>query len=196
MRPGMLQRVAGMTAVLMVGMAAPAFAAGEGAPPTGQLVSSIVNFVIYVSAVVYFARKPVMAFFSGRAERLTASITEATAREAAAKEALASARSKVEGLSQHKAATLAEYQALGERERDTIVAQAKAQATKIVEDAHTAATVEARSARQALEGRLLDAALVRAEAHLRSHLDGAAQVRWLERGIERVAQGASAPQQG
>lgn len=196
MRRKHLQMTAGMTVALVVGLAAPAFAAGEGAPPTGQLVASIVNFVIYVGAIVYFAHKPVMAFFAGRAERLTASITEAAAREAAAKEALASARSKVDGLSGLKAATLSEYQGLGERERDTIVAQAKAQAAKIVEDAHQTATVEARAAREALETRLLDAALARAEAHLRSNLDAAAQVRWLERGIERVAQGAAAPQQG
>ena len=82
---------------------------------------------------------------------------------------------------------LAEFRDLGERERDRIIEQARQDADKILRDAGSAASREVRRAKVDLEGRLVRAALGRAESELRGKMTGTTQAKLIDDGIETLA---------
>ena len=51
----------------LVASAGPALASGEGESGVADLVFPVLNFVILIAVLVYFARQPVRAFFAASA---------------------------------------------------------------------------------------------------------------------------------
>lgn len=186
------RKVAALVALLMVA-SAPAWAAeGHGHGPNwAELGSAIVNFVIYVSLIVYFARKPVAAFFASRRAQLTATMDAAAARQAEATARVETLQAKLNRFDAERAALVAEYRELGEREAAKTLEAARTQATKIAADADVTIEVETRRALADLERRMVDRALELARKQLASQLGPAGQQALIERGISGLSNAAS-----
>lgn len=183
-------------AVLVV--PAMAFAAGGGdghgpTPPSAAVFgSSVVNFVIYISAIVFFARKPAAAFFESRRAGIASEMEAAKAAREAAEAHLREMKQKLASFDEERATLLTEFRELGEQERRRIVADAEGEAARIVRDAELAADNEVRRARAELETRMVDLALELAEKELTTRVDAAAHGKLIDDGIEALARDAQA----
>lgn len=177
-----------------VALAADFAAAADGeshGPDWGQLGAAIVNFVIYVSAIVFLGGKAINGFFANRRGELLKNIEASKAKREAAEAELADHLARLEQFDAEREALLAEFRALGERERDRIIEEGRDAAEKMKADAALTASVEARRATADLEARLIDRALAGAKAELEKRLDAGARASLIDAGIDAV--GSSAP---
>jgi F-type H+-transporting ATPase subunit b len=180
----------GAFVALVADVAAAADGASHG-PDWGQLGASIVNFVIYVGAIVFLGGKGINAFFANRRGDLLKNIEASKSRREAAESELAAHLERLEGFDAEREALLQEFRELGSRERDRIVEEAREAAAKIKADAAVTATVEARRANADLEARLIDRALSGAKAELEKRMDATTRASLIDAGIDAV--GTSAP---
>lgn len=174
-------------------LSAPALAAEAGAhgPNWAELGSAIVNFLLYISIIVYFARKPIASFFASRRAQLTSTMDEAAARQAEATARVETLQAKLDGFDAERAALVSEYRELGEREASKMREAAQSQAAKIAEDAKVTAEVETRRALSDLERRMVDRAIELAREQLETQLGPAGQQALIERGIAGLSTAAS-----
>lgn len=153
----------------------------------GEFVSAWVNFAIYVGIIAGFGGAAIQGYFRRRREKLTASMEEAAELRARAEAELAQYREKLAGFEAEKAAILADFRQIGERERDRMIAEATAEAERIRRDAEVAAEVEIRQARVQLEARLVDRALELARARVAERMTPEARRRLLDAGVRELS---------
>jgi F-type H+-transporting ATPase subunit b len=166
-----------------------ALAAGDGGhgPNWKELGSQIVNFGVYVALIVFLAKKPVLAFFEQRRAGVTAAMDASAKAAAEAQQRLAETREKLDAFDAERQAVLDEFRAIGESERTRIVAQAEADAAKILREAEMTAEREVKLARAALEARMVDQALQRAESEIRAGMTADRQAQLIDSGIAALA---------
>lgn len=160
---------------------------GEASAPSWSLLGSqIVNFAVYLGLLVMLGRKPAAAFFANRRAGITAAMQASRDATAAAEAELAATRARIARLDDERAAILTEFRELGEAERRRIVAQAEADATRIVRDAELAADREAARAKAELEARLVDLALSKARTQLADSLTPVSHAQLIDNGIDAL----------
>lgn len=167
---------------------ATAFAAGDGeGAPVAQLLSAIVNFAIYIGAIVWFGGPMVKKAFQERADQFRSKAEESARREQAAREKLAQAQERIATLAQERDEMVTSAKQLGEAERDRMIASAKEQAAKLREDATLSIAAEARRNEAALRDRLFERALELAEQELAKGADARRHAQWIDAGIDEYA---------
>jgi F-type H+-transporting ATPase subunit b len=169
---------------LVVAAPATAFAAGDG-PNVSELISSIVNFAIYVSLLAFFAGPLLKKHLQTRADAFRTQAEDSARRAHAAEEKLAAAKARMETVEREREEMLTQAQAMGEAERDRMVATAREQAAKMREDATLAIAADARQAEEALRARLFEEALDLAERELASSADARRHAAWIDDGIDQ-----------
>ncbi len=177
-----------LVVLLTAGVSAPAYASGAGPaePHWNEIVAAIINMAIYVGVLVYFGRKPVVAHFQSRRDALVSRMEAAQTAEAEAQAALAEVETRLSGMEAERAALIAEYRELGEKEAAKIVSDARAQADKIRKDGELQAEQISRSAAEAMRVRLLERALELAQSQVASEATLSAQAGWIEGSIRQL----------
>jgi F-type H+-transporting ATPase subunit b len=163
--------------------ATPALAAGGG---EGGLLYPIINFVLLIAVLVYFARKPVLQFFSDRRSEIQTDLkkssdllSEAEAKFATWQRKLADLDSELEGIRETS-------RQRAENERANIIADARASAERIRNDATAAIEQELRRSRAVLREEAADLALALATNLLRDQVNEADRERLVGEFIECI----------
>ncbi len=169
-----------------------ALAAGDGghapeAPPTLQLIATIINFCLFIGILVYFGRKPVREFFLNRRDDVVANIEESKRLREEAEAKLREYTERVDAFDAERQKMLDEYRAIGEAEREKIVADATVQAARIRSDAEARAGHEARQARGGVHGDIVERAVELATNEITSRLNPAVHSQLIDRGIASLS---------
>lgn len=169
------------------------YGAGEGEPgehvPTDApskytIIGTIVNFAIFAFIIVKFGFGAFNTNLAARREKLLADIDEGARLRREAEEQLAAYQAKLDAFDEERAAILAEFRQIGERERDRLISEAQAEAASIVSDARGLGEREELSAAKGIETKLVDRALELAVADLRRQVNPMQQNRLIDRSID------------
>lgn len=108
---------------------------------------AVINFALLVGLLVYLLRKPIAEALVGRREAVRKAIDEAKDAKEKAEKQLAEYRRRMDGLDAELAQLRGEIVGAGEREKDALIAAAKAQAEKVLADAKLIGDQEVRRAK-------------------------------------------------
>jgi F-type H+-transporting ATPase subunit b len=182
----------------LLACAAPALASGEGAEHggIGDLLYPAINFLILVGVLVYFARKPIQAFFAERRGTIQSDLESAAALQRQAEARHSKWQRRLVDLERELQEIRATSRERAERERDRILADAKAAAERIRDDAHNAIGQELRRAKDLLREEASELAVELASGMLRDNLTEGDRDRLLDEFIERIERPGDAPGNG
>jgi F0F1-type ATP synthase membrane subunit b/b' len=155
------------------------------APPMGWF---LFDFAIFMGGLIYFSAKPLATAFAQRHQKIKRAIGEAASAHATAiseQHAWREKLSKVEGEIKELQRS---SEADGEADRDRIIAEAHAYATRLQADGVAQADQELRQAKDRLRRTLLDKTLSRAAAQLRATLTDADRQRLMDESIVLLGQ--------
>jgi F-type H+-transporting ATPase subunit b len=156
-----------------------------------QYLPKIVNFALFVSIIVFFAGKPIAAFFSGRRKSIEDSFAtaEAAQREAATK--VAEMEQRLAALDGQVKEILARAQEQAEHERQAILESAKADAQKILAQAEAqVAELETGSVRR-LKSLAADLAVEAAREIIEKQLGAEDRNRIFDRTLKALSKSAT-----
>jgi F-type H+-transporting ATPase subunit b len=122
-------------------------------------------------AVLYrFARRPVAAFFRERRESIARNLEylETQARNLEEQKEIIS--KEIANIALERDAILAQYESLGRKEADRIIAEAKAAAEALIEKTREAMELEMKSARQALVAEIVSLSTKAAQELVRNNI--------------------------
>lgn len=184
---------AAWAALCLVLAAAPAWASGGEEGGGESLLWPAVNFALLIGALIYFARKPVQAFFASRRGAIHDELERSAELQRQAEERHARWQRKLVDLERE----LDEIRRLGreraEAEREQILADARAGAERIERTARSAIDQELRRAREQLREEASQLAVELASGLLRERVTDADRDRLLDEFIARVEQAPAAP---
>ena len=164
-----LHRVAVTLAITL--MPAVALASGDDGAIITSTIFHAINLAILIGIIVYFGRKPVGAFLSARKAKVTHDLEEAARLRAEAQELLTRYQGQIASLDTEREALMADYRAMGESERDRIIAAANREADRIAKETENSMEREVTRAKAALEAEVIELAAQIAERALREKLD-------------------------
>lgn len=155
---------------------------------TGKLglLWSIINFAVLLWILEKILFKPLRNRTRDKHDTVKAEIDKATAAREEAEGVLTEYRGRLARLDAEIAELLADAKAKAEADRARIVAAAKREADQITHAAKAAAEREAATRRRQLEAEIVDRAVARAEALLRSKLTPADQRGMVDRYVEQL----------
>lgn len=174
-------------AALLVFLAGPAHAAGD-AHGGGGLLWPTLNFALLVGVLIYFARKPVLAYLADRRNTISTNIESAAQLLAEAERRLADWSQKAANLDREVSSIREETRHAAEAERDRILADARATAERIRQSASAVAERELHHAREKLRQEAADLAVELATRILREHVSDGDRTRLVDEFIERIEQ--------
>lgn len=153
------------------------------------MLAPIVNFLAVV-AILYFAgRKPFMAFLDTRSTTVGNSIVDAEIASKKAGEELAQWKSSWASSEAHAKAQKEEAAAAMARLKDTVLASAKVEATRIGKESSLVGQSEVTRARVSLQREVAEKSVKLAEAYLSSHLGEKDQQKLVSEYVEIVGNG-------
>ena len=164
-------------------LANPALAAGG---EDAGLLYPIINFVLLIAALVYFARKPVLQFFNDRRGEIQNDLKKSSDLLGEAEAKFASWQRKLADLDQELETIREASRQRAENERANIIADATASAERIRADATAAIEQELRRSRAVLREEAADLALELAANLLRSQVNDGDRERLVSEFIERI----------
>jgi F0F1-type ATP synthase membrane subunit b/b' len=182
--------LAGLLAIILLLVAAPAFAAGGGAhagPNWIELGAAIANFAVYVWLIIRFGAAPLKAHFAGRRAKIASAIEEAKAAAERAEVALRAAKEQHAGLEAVRARILNDSEATAVSDAAKVVAAAQVTSAKMVTDAAQLLEQEAAAAQAKYRYRLVEAAMAQAREELSRGLTPEIQHRLIDAGIDRLS---------
>ena len=129
---------AGLLAIILLLVGAPAFAAGGEAhagPNWIELGAAIANFAVYIWLMVRYGAAPLKAHFEGRRAKIASAIEEAKAASERAEVALRAAKEQHAGLEAVRARILNDSETIAVTDAAKVVAAAEVSAAKMITDA-------------------------------------------------------------
>ena len=170
-------------------LVAPAHAAGGGEEKSVMtFVWEVVNFVLLVGALVYFARKPLVQFFADRRSEIGGELESAASVLERAEDRFGEWQRKMAELDGELSSIRDRERRRAEQERERILEDARQTAERIKADAGNAVEREFRRAQVALREEATDAALELATQILRDKVADADRDRLIDEFISRVEQ--------
>jgi F-type H+-transporting ATPase subunit b len=179
----------------MVGLmsATPALASGDEG---GGLFYPMLNFVLLIAALVYFARKPVLQFFNNRRGEIQTDLKKSSDLLGEAEAKFASWQRKLADLDQELETIREASRQRAENDRANIIADATASAERIRADATAAIEQELRRSRAVLREEAADLAIELARNLLQSQVNDGDRERLVGEFIERIEDPAAANDTG
>jgi len=116
----------------------------------GDWLPRLVNFSIIAGALVYFMRKPVRDFFTGRSAEIAKAMQESRETRERAVFALAEMERKVRELEAETAKLVSEAQARGEKDKQALVEEGRKTAQDVQAQVKQGIDIEVQKARAAL----------------------------------------------
>jgi F-type H+-transporting ATPase subunit b len=169
-------------------LAAPAYASEGGEKSAMTFVWEVVNFVLLVGAIVYFARKPIIQFFADRRSEIGGELASAANVLEEAEARFGEWQQKMAELDGELATIRERERRRAEQERERILADARQTAERIRADAGSAVDREIRRAQIALRAEATEVALELATQLLRDKVADADRDRLIDEFISRVEQ--------
>lgn len=175
------------TALLLL-LAAPALAAGGGEEHESllDLLYPMINLVILIAVLFYFARKPVQAFFEERRSGIRGELDDAAQLKKDAEENFSKWQRRLADLERELEEIRTTARERAETEREHILAAAQESAARVRRDATTAIEREVRRAHDRLREEASDLAVELAAGILREQVGPADRERLLDEFITRV----------
>jgi F-type H+-transporting ATPase subunit b len=171
--------------VTLVTLAQPAFAESEGGHG-GSVLWQIANLLLLVGVLIYFARKPALAFLASRRDTISKNLESSAQLLAESERRLAEWNQKAVHLDQEVSAIRDAIRRAAETERDRILADARASAERLLESARAVAERELHQAREALRREAADLAVELAAKILREQVNDGDRTRLVDEFIGRV----------
>ena len=181
---------AGLLAIILLLVGAPAFAAGGEAhagPNWIELGAAIANFAVYIWLMVRYGAAPLKAHFEGRRAKIASAIEEAKAASERAEVALRAAKEQHAGLEAVRARILSDSESIAVTDAAKVVAAAEVSAAKMITDAAQLLEQEAAAAEAKYRHRLVEAAMAQAREELSRGLTPEIQHRLIDAGIDRLS---------
>lgn len=172
-----------LTPLCVLLMANPAAASDAEGP---GLFIPFVNLLILAAVLVYFGRKPIVAFFDQRRLQIEDDLQKAAALKADAEKRFTTWQSKLADLQQELDRIRTGSRERAEAERRQILADAEATAERIKKDATAAIEQELRRSRAILHEEAADLAVDLAGDLLRQQVTDADRDRLVSEFIERI----------
>jgi len=171
-------------AALLTLLAAPALASsGEST----RLFQSI-DTLVFVALIASLARKPIKEALAARSDAVANDINAAKALHDEARALLTRYEGLLSGLERERADLLAQYRAQGEAEKAALIEEGRRDAARLAADAQRAAENELLALQRKIEAELVDAALAKAEALLKTGVGALDHDRLTQDYIKQVEQ--------
>lgn len=154
----------------------------------GGLFWQTVNVVLLVVVLIYFARKPVLAYLATRRDTIAKNLESAAQLLADSERRLAEWNQKAASLDQEASGIRDATRRAAEAERDRILADARATAERIRQSAAAVAERELGQAREALRREAADLAVELAAKILREQVNDGDRTRLVDEFIGRIEQ--------
>ena len=144
-----------------------AFAGGEG---ESTLNHQIINFVVFVSILIFFGRKGISDALKNRSNTIAEEILEAQRLQKQASDALVKYENMLTEFQAERERMLEQYRQQGEAEKEELIASGHKEADRIKADALRSAENERQSMQSRIERELVEEALKKAESLLVDNL--------------------------
>lgn len=180
-----------LTALLVVLLAAaPALAAGGGEHAETDLMMDLgypaINLVVLLAVLVYFAKKPIQAYFAERRTGIRGDLDSSAQLKKDAEERFSKWQRKLADLERDLEEIRTTARERAEAEREHILADARAGAERIRRDASAAIEQEVRRAQAGLQSEASDLAVELAAGLLRGQVGAEDRERLLDEFIGRI----------
>jgi F-type H+-transporting ATPase subunit b len=179
-----------LASLWLVAAAAPAFAASD-AGHGGGMFWQVVNVLLLLAVLIYFARKPVLTYLAERRDTIAKNLESSAQLLADAERRQADWNQKAANLDQEVAAIRDATRRAAEAERDRILADANASAERIRRAASAVIDRELQQARVKLRREAADLAVELAGKALREQVNDADRTRLLDEFIAHVEREAA-----
>lgn len=157
-------------------------------PPVGWF---IINFIIFVGALWFFAKGPLRRAFSERHETIKNAIHRNANRQQEAEQKREEARAKLAQADDEAQQLLADSKAQGHAEYSKIVENADNYAERLRKDTSSLMDQELQRAVQTLQAETVERALARAEQLVRDNMSDADRLRLVDEAIAGLEDGST-----
>ncbi len=168
-------------------LAVPAYASDQPAGGLQSFVWPAVNLVILLAVLVYFARKPLQAYFDKRRSDIAGELQSSADELATAESTYAKWQRRMIDLEGELDEIRATSRQRAEAERERIIEAARATAERVQRDATTAIELELRRAREILREEATQLAIELAGERLSREVTEADRDRLIDEFIGRIA---------
>jgi len=179
-------RLRGAAALPLILLALPAHAAEEHASDLNSILLNAVNLAILIAALVYFARKPLRAYFDKRRADIQGDLRAAADQLATAESTYAKWQRRMIDLEAELDEIRTTSRQRAEAERERIIQSAHATAERIRRDATAAVDLELRRAREILREEAAQLAIQLAGERLAREVTDADRDRLIDEFIDRI----------
>jgi len=184
----------GMYSVLLTGLlwSAPLWAAGEeGQSSMLDFFWKVVNTIILLAILYYFARKPISSALGKSAEEAKATIEEARQAEQRIEEELTKAREKLEKVEHEATEMIAKAKVTAETERQRILEEGEAEAKRITDYARFTIEQEFKKAEYDLRRWVAEVTIDLAEEKLQQRVNADQQKKLIQDFVDELPSGGS-----
>lgn len=138
--------------LVLLSLAVPAQAAGGGYSEAQikDLLFRLMNFAVFFAILFYLLRKPLPKFFRERRENITRNLDYLETQARNLEEQTEIMNKQIAGIASERDSILAQYERIGQKEAERIIAEAKATAEALIQKTQAAMDLELKAARQAL----------------------------------------------
>jgi F-type H+-transporting ATPase subunit b len=183
-------------AFALVCVASPALAAQPSDHGLASLLWPALNLALLIGALVFFARKPLRAYFASRRSEIQGRLQSASDQLAAAESEYAQWQRRLIGLDAELEEIRRHARERAEAESERILADARAAAERIRRDADAAVALELRRAREVLCDEATELAISLARERLERAVTDADRDRLLDEFIDVVGAAPGARARG
>ncbi|MDR3037822.1 MAG: ATP synthase F0 subunit B [Candidatus Adiutrix sp.] len=183
-----------VVALLLAGAAAPLWAAEGGGYSELQwkdLLYRLLCFAVLAAVLLRVARRPVVAFFRERRENIARNLEYLETQAHNLEEQRELMGKQIANIASERDAILAQYERLGQKEADRLIAEAQAAAVSLLEKAKEAMEMEIKSARQVLLAEIVNLSTQAARELLRKNITPDDQKRLTREFMDQVEKLAS-----
>ena len=170
--------------------AAPLLWASEGAGYTSdQLWNLLYRFICFgllVGILLRFARRPLFAFFRERRENIARSLEYLETQARNLEEQKEIMGKQIANIASEREAILAQYERLGQKEAERVIAEATAAAENLIEKTRQAMDLELKSARQVLLAEITALSTQAARDLVRKNITDEDQIRLTREFMDQV----------
>ncbi len=146
----------------------------------------VVNFLILITVLVYFGRKPIREYFKKRTELIEKSLKEAEEARVFAKKALDEVQERLRNTDREIKEIIEGAKQAGEREKEALIAEGERLRQKIIEQAKTNIEFELEKAKKEIKSEAALIAIELAERQIKEKLGREEQEALIEEYIQKL----------
>lgn len=159
---------------------------GHGGNAMNDIVYPWINFIILLSLLIYFLRKPAKEFFLARSKKVAEEIEQAAHEKHEAEALYLNYDRRLKNIESEMDKLLQSLKAEGELAREKIVDEAKKSAKRIEETTHWIINQEIRKAKESLKEKAVQIIAERAEQLVKENLQAQDRKNLMDKSIQKL----------